>query len=204
MHTVDILQHLVENHLILTYFLIFFITIFEGEIVTISAGILVLLQALNPVLALIFIFCGGMVKTFLGYFLGKRLHKKFNRNKFFRHIERRVHAVMPNFEEEPFWSIFVSKFILVNHLVIIYSGYKGVEFKKYLKAEICSTLFWAPGLMLLGYFFSYTAISVSDEIWRFSLIVLVLIVLFVIFDKLVGWLFELFEEFYHDHPGKIL
>ena len=199
MYTVNILRHLVENHLAFTYFLIFFFTIFEGEIVSISTGILVLLGALNPWFSLIVIFCGGMVKTVSGYFLGKILHKKFKSHKFFQYVEKRVFNIMPHFEEEPFWSIFISKFIMVNHLVIIFAGYKNIDFRKYLEAEICSTLFWAPGLMLLGYFFSYTAIGVSHEIWRFSLIVLILIVMFVIFDRLVGWLFGLFEEFYHHH-----
>ena len=199
MNTVNILRHLVENNLVFTYLLIFLITIVEGEIVTISAGILVLLGAINFWFALIVIFCGGMVKTFLGYFIGKSLHQKFNNHRFFKYIERRVHSIMPHFEEEPFWSIFISKFIMMNHLVIVFAGYKNINFKKYLEAEISSTLFWVPGLMLLGYFFSYTAIRVSDEIWRFSLVILFLTILFFLFDRFVSWLYELFEEFYHDH-----
>lgn len=185
-----------ENHLLLTYLLIFLITIVEGEIVSISAGILVLLGVLNFWCALIVIFAGGMVKTFSGYFLGKFLHKKFNNHKVFQYIEKRVLSIMPHFERRPFWSIFVSKFIMMNHLVIIFAGYKNINFKKYLKAEVSSTIFWAPGLMLLGYFFSYAAIRASDEIWKFSLIVVVLIILFILFDKLIRWLYGLFEEFY--------
>jgi len=199
MHTVTILRGLVENHLLLTYILIFLITIVEGEIVSISAGILVLLGVLNFWIALVVIFCGGMVKTFSGYFLGKFLHKKFNNHKFFQYIERRVLSVMPHFERRPFWSIFISKFIFVNHLVIIFAGYKNINFRKYLKAEISSTIFWAPGLMLLGYFFSYAAIRASDEIWKFLLIVLVLIIAFVLFDKLIRWLYGLFEELYDNN-----
>jgi len=152
MHTVNILRHLVENHLAFTYFLIFFITIFEGEVVSISAGILVLLGAINFWLALILILCGGMMKSVLGYFLGKFLHRKFNNHKFFQYIEKRVFNIMPHFQHKPFWSIFISKFIMVNHLVIIFAGYKNVNFSKYLQAEMSSTLLWAPGLMLLGYF----------------------------------------------------
>ena len=199
MHTVNILKHLVENYQVLVYFFIFLITIFEGEIIAISTGILVLLGALNFWLSLVIIFCGGMVKTIFGYFLGKLLHKKFNNNKFFQYIEKRVHHIMPHFEQKPFWSIFISKFLMINHLIILFAGYKNVNFRKYLKAEISSTIFWAPGLMLLGYFFSYAAIRVSNEIWRFLLIVLVLIILFIIFEKLIGWLYEIFEEFYHNH-----
>ena len=197
MPTVDVLTDLIGNNLVLAYGLIFSATIFEGEIVAIMAGILVLLGALNFWTALLVIFLGGMVKTVGGYFLGKMLYKKLN-NRFFMYIEKRVLRMMPHFEQKPFWSIFISKFIMMNHLVIIFAGYKNIDFKKYLKAEISSTVFWAPGLMLLGYFFSYAAIRISDEIWRFSLIVLVLIILFIIFDRLLGWIYEIFEGFYNN------
>ena len=197
MPTVDVLTDLIGNNLVLAYALIFSATIFEGEIVAITAGILVLLGALNFWTALLVIFLGGMVKTIGGYFLGKMLYKKLN-NRFFMYIEKRVLRMMPHFEQKPFWSIFISKFIMMNHLVIIFAGYKNIDFKKYLKAEISSTVFWAPGLMLLGYFFSYAAIRISDEIWRFSLIVLVLIILFIIFDRLLGWIYEIFEGFYNN------
>jgi membrane protein DedA with SNARE-associated domain len=196
MYTVNILNHFVENNLVFTYFIIFLITIFEGEIVSISAGILVLLGALNFYLVLVVIFCGGMVKTFLGYFLGQCLHRKFNNNRFLRYVEKRVLNIMPHFERKPFWSIFLSKFLMINHLVIIFAGYKNINFKKYIEAEISSTLFWVPGLVLLGYFFSYTAIRISHEIWTFSLIVLLLTLLFIIVDKLVAWVYDIFEELY--------
>src|SRR6185369_7634465 len=141
-----------------------------------------------------------MMKTVLGYLLGKFIFRKFNKNKFLKHIDKRVHHFMPHFEKKPFWSIFISKFILINHLVIVFAGYRSINFKKYLQAEISSTLLWAPGLILLGYFFSYTAIRISHEIWKFSLIVIALIILFIIFDKLIAWIYELFEEF-NDNPA---
>ena len=198
MHTVNILTQLVESNLVLAYFLIFLITIVEGEIVSISAGILVLLGALNFWIALGCIFLGGMIKTFFGYFLWRSLHQRFNDHRIFKFIERRVLLVMPHFKQKPFWSIFISKFIMVNHLVILFAGYHNIDFKKYLRAEVSSTLFWAPGLMLLGYFFSYTAIRASNEIWNFSMLILIFMILFVLFDKLVSWLYELFEEFYNE------
>ncbi len=107
MHTVQALSHLVENNQILAYLLIFLVTIVEGEVIAISAGILILLGALNFWVSLLVILCGGMIKTFLGYFLGKLLHKKFNNNRFFQYIEKRVFTIMPHFERKPFWSIFI-------------------------------------------------------------------------------------------------
>ena len=197
MQTVNFLKHLVENHEILAYFLIFIGLVFEGEFTLISAGILVNLGALDLPMTIVVVLAGSLVKTFYCYHLGKLLAKKWSHTKFLKYIERKVTYLLPRFEQKPFWSIFFSKFIIwLNFSVIVFSGYKNVNWKTYLKAEILSTIIWAPALLALGYFFSYTAFHISREIWRFTLIVLILFVVFVLFDRLVAWIYEIFEEFY--------
>jgi membrane-associated protein len=196
MHTVNLLTGLIENHQVWAYLIIFLGLVFEGEIIIISAGVLSHLGALSFPLALFFIILGGITKTVIGYSLGKYLYKKFNHNSFFRYIEKKVRHVVPRFNQKPFWSIFASKFIMgANNLVILYSGYKRINYKKYLKAEVLATMIWAPLMLTLGYAFSLTALTISKEIWKFSVIVLVLFILFFIFDKLAGMLYELFEEY---------
>lgn len=199
MHTVNLLISLVENHQILAYFLIYFGLIFEGEFFVIFTGILVNLGALNFYFSLLFIILGAITKTFVGYALGEYLYKKFNHYKFFQYIQKRVYNVLPRLKTKPFWSIFASKFIMgINYLVIIFCGYEKINYKQFLKAEISATVVWAPTLLLIGYFFGYTALHISREIWKFSVVVLILFILFILFDKLVSWLYELFEEFYDD------
>ncbi len=203
MHTVNILKHLVEDYQLLAYVIIFLGLIIEGEFILLSTGVLLHLGAFSFFPVLLFIFMGLMAKTFFGYYLGQTLHTKWNHTRFLQYIDRRVSSVMPHFKASPFWSIFISKFIMgVNNLVIIFSGYHKINFRKYMEAEISSTIIWAPVLISLGYFFSYTAISVSREIWRFSFIVLVLTILFIAIDKLISAGYKLFEEF-HDHSKNI-
>ncbi len=199
MHTVNLLISLVEHHQILAYVIIFFGLIFEGEAVVILTGILAHLGALNFWFSLFFILLGALSKTFIGYALGEFLYKKYNHNRFFRYIQKRVYNILPRFKTKPFWSIFISKFIMwANNIVIVFSGYEKIDYKKFLKAEIIATLVWAPLLLSLGYFFSYTALHVSRDIWKFSMVVLILFIIFILFDKLVSWLYELFEEFYDE------
>jgi len=187
MHTVNLLTTLVENHQILAYAVIFLGLILEGEIVVISAGVFSQLGALDLPLVLLFIFLGGISKTFIGYALGKFLHKKFNHLKFMKYVEKKVHLMLPRF---------ASKFIIgANNLVIVFSGYRNINYKKFLRAEMLATVIWTPLLLSLGYVFSYAALQMSREIWRFSMIVLALLISFIIFDKLAGFLYELFEEF---------
>jgi len=200
MHTINLLTQLVKHHQILAYLIIYFGLIFEGEFFVISTGILAHLGALNFYLALLFILLGGVTKTFFGYALGEFLYKKFNHHKVFRYLQKRVYRILPRFKAKPFWSIFISKFIMwANNAVVIFSGYEKIDYEIYLKAEISATLIWAPFLLLLGYFFSYTALHISREIWKFLMVILVLFIVFILFDKLVSWLYELFEEFYDDN-----
>lgn len=197
MHTVKILTLLVEHHQSLAYLFIFIGLVFEGEFFIIFSGILTHIGALNFFYTLAFILLGGFVKTLLGYQIGRLIHNKWHETRFLKHIEKRVRNVMPRFKKKPFWSIFISKFIIgLNHIVIIYAGFLKINYKKYLKAEIASTVIWAPLLLYIGYLFGYTALSISKEIWKFSLIVLLLIIGFMLLDKLTGKIYELFEEFY--------
>lgn len=162
----------------------------------ISVGILSHLGALSFWFALLFIIFGLIAKTFLGYALGEFLYKKFNHHKIFKYIKKRVYNVFPRFKAKPFWSIFASNFIMgVNYLVIIFCGYEKINYKQFLKAEFSSKAIWAPLLLLLGYFFGYTALHISREIWKFSMVVLILFIIFIIFDKLVTWFYEVLEEF---------
>ncbi|MFA6257883.1 MAG: VTT domain-containing protein [Candidatus Paceibacterota bacterium] len=197
MHTVNLLTSLVENHQTLAYLVVFLGSVFEGEFLLISAGILAHLGALNFWFSLSFILLGAITKTFIGYRLGEFLFKKFEHHKFFKYIQKKVYGILPRFKEKPFWSIFISKFIMgANNLVIIFSGYEKINYRKFLMAEISATIIWAPVLLSLGFFFSYTALHISREIWKFSAIILILFVLFILFDKLVSWFYKIFEEFY--------
>ncbi len=202
MHTVQILNHLVGSHQVLAYLIIFLGLVFEGEIVLITTGVLASLGALDFWWALFFILSGGVVKTLCGYYLGGLLHKKFNSHSFFLYLERRVLFFMPRFKQKPFWSIFISKFVMgINYLVIIFSGYHKINFKTFLKAEFLSTIIWAPSLLTLGYFFSQTALSYTKEISRFSFIVFVLVIVFLLFDKVMASFYGIFEYFKNGFNG---
>lgn len=195
MHVLEFLTNFVSNHEVLAYGLIFVGLIIEGEFMIISAGILAHLGVLNFFMALLFILLGGFVKSILGYYVGRAIYRRWHSTKFCRYIEHRVHHVMPRFRQKPFWSIFLSKFIMgANHLVIVFSGFQRVDYRKYLKAETIATLIWAPGLLTLGYIFSLTALNITREIWEFALIIFIFVVIFIILDKTLGWLYGLVAE----------
>ena len=199
MHTINFLTRVIEHHQILVYAIILLIIIFEGEVVAISVGVLAHLGALHLGVALFFVFLGSFVKPFIGYAIGGLLRQKFNNHKFFDYIRKRVYTLLPRFKNKPFWSIFASKFIWgANNIAILFSGYEKINYQKFLKAEIFAILIWAPLMLMIGYIFSYAALYVSREIWKFLLVVLILFIIFILFDKLVSRIYELIEEFYDD------
>lgn len=196
MYTVKFLTTLVENHQILAYAIIFLGLIFEGEVIVITTGVLCSLGALDFTLSLILIFAGSFVKTFALYYIGEVMNKKYSDSKFFQYVERRVFYFMPRFKQKPFWSIFLSKFIMgTNYLVILFSGYNKINLKTFIKAEALSTVIWAPVLLSLGFFFSQTAISISKEMGKFSLIIFGLVIVFLLFDKIMSSLYTFYEYF---------
>jgi membrane protein DedA with SNARE-associated domain len=200
MHTIRFLTALIEHHQTLAYSLIYAGIIIEGDFFLLSTGILCHLGALSLLPTILFVVLGGLSKTVIGYWLGTIIRRFFPKVRFFRFFENKVKKFLPrSFPLRPFWPTFSSKFIIgANNLVILYSGYHKINYKRFLRAEFLSTLIWAPGLLMLGYFFSYTALNVSHEISRFSLILVVLFILFFLFDKLIGLLYEMFEELYDE------
>ena len=194
MYTVKFLTTLIVHHQIWAYAFIFLGLIFEGEVVVITTGVLCSLGALDFTLSLVLMFSGSFVKTFVLYYIGEVMNNKYGSSKFFQYIERRVLYFMPRFKQKPFWSIFLSKFIMgTNYLVILFSGYNKISLKTFLKAEVISTIIWAPALLSLGFFFSQTAISYSKEIGKFSMVIFGLVVVFLLFDKIVSSSYTFYE-----------
>lgn len=185
----------VSEHSILAYFLLFIGVFWEGEISLIIAGILVHLQMLSPEITIAVALLAALSKTFVGYSIGRYIAQKFPHSSFLKFFERKVLYFLPRFKERPFWSIFLSKCIYgVNNATLLFAGYIGVDFKKYLKAEISSTLIWFSIMFCLGVFFSATALAWNRGIRTFFLTVLIFIVIFMFVQKIINLIIEIFEE----------
>jgi len=203
MHTVNFLNHIVQDHQFWAYFVIYLGLIFEGEVVVIFAGVLANLGALNCAESLVFIWAGILTKIFIVYYLGSILHEQFSQNKFLQYIEKRISTIMPRFAEKPFWSIFASTFIMgTGWIVMLYAGYKKINFKRYLIAEFTSVAIWGPLMLTLGYFFGQAALSVTRELWKFSLVIILLIIGYVLFEKITAWLYVLWQHLSNFASGK--
>src|SRR3989344_1254349 len=200
----DVLLDLVVSYQIIAYLVIFLGMILEGEIILILTGILLHLGAINFLPTIILVASGLFSKSFIAYNLGIFLQRKYPNSKFFRYIHQKVIYFFPHVEAKPFWSIFVSKFLVgLNNFVLIFAGYLRLAFKTYLKAEIFSNILWGSIVLSLGYFFSFAAFAITKEFKKFALIVVLFIIGFVILEKVITFIYEVFERFIHSHNGDI-
>lgn len=193
--TINFIQHFVETHAIIVYILVFLGVIIEGEIVVIFAGVFCYLGSLNPFVVFISTILGGVTKSFLGYTIGYAVQKHHSHRLFLCRIEKRISYFLPRFKERPFWSIFASRFLIlgIGWFTLILSGYKKIPKRIYFKAEISSLIVWAVGIITLGYFFGYTALSVSRDIRKFFVIILVFFIGFFVLEKIIAFFVELFS-----------
>jgi len=198
MHTlsIDLIRHFVEDHAIWAYTFIVIGVIFEGEISVILAGIFSHLGSLNPFVALSCVLLGGASKSVIGYSFGLYLERKHSHRPFLRLVERRVSFFLPRFNSKPFWSIFISRFFIlgIGWFTTIFSGYKKVALKIYVRAEAISLIIWSVGMLALGSFFSYTALSISRDARKFLGIILLFFILFFLLEKMIEFFLGVFEE----------
>lgn len=196
------IREFIEVHAVIVYLIILIGVVIEGEIMVIFAGIFSHLGSINVFLAFIAVFLGGAMKSILGYTIGFLLCKHHSHRPFMNRIERRISYFLPRFKDRPFWSIFISRFFIlgIGWFTVLYSGYKNVSLKVYAKAESLSLVLWSTGVLALGYFFSFTALSISKDVRKFIGIILIFFILFFIAEKAIALIVELFsgEEYPDD------
>lgn len=192
--SISAIRHFVEIHAVIAYFIIFFGVIFEGEIVVVFAGIFSFIGSINLFVAFAAIILGGATKSFLGYTIGYYLNKHHSHKPVISKIERRISYFLPRFKDKPFWSIFVSRFFLlgIGWFTLVFSGYKNIAIKLYIKAEAASLALWSIGFLALGHFFGYTALSISRDVRKVLVLILIFFILFFILEKIIAFIVELF------------
>jgi membrane protein DedA with SNARE-associated domain len=196
MLTLSHIRHFVELHADIAYILITLGVIIEGEIVVVIAGIFANLGSLNVFIAFIATMVGGGVKSVLGYTLGYYLQNNHSGRPIVSQSERRVNYFLPRFSERPFWSIFASRFLILglHWFSLIFSGYKKIKVRTFAEAELASLMLWSVAVLALGYFFSYTALSISRDIRKFIVIIFLFFIAFFILEKIIAFIIELWEN----------
>lgn len=195
MLTLSYIKHFVAMNADWVYLLIVLGVIVEGEIMVIFAGIFAHLGSVNIYLAFLSTILGGSIKSVVGYSIGSYLQNKHSHRKFLIQAESRVNYFLPNFLIKPFISLFLSRFLVLGMywFALIYSGYKKINMRTFIKAEATSLVTWAIVMLSIGFFFSLTALSISRDVRKFVGIILVFFIMFFLLEKIIAFIIELFE-----------
>ena len=195
MLSISLIKHFAALHAGTIYIIIALGALIEGEIVVIIAGIFAHLGAINVFIAFLAALVGCGLKSLIGYSFGNYLHKYHSNKPIISKAERRINYFLPHFEEKPFMSLYLSRFLVLGiyWFALVYSGYKKIDLKTFIKAEVASFFTWVVVMLSLGYFFSYTALSISRDVRKFFGILLLFFIAFFILEKIIAFVIELFE-----------
>jgi len=195
MLTINFIRHFAADNASIAYLLIVLGMVIEGEIVVVIAGIFAHLGSLKFFYIALFIIIGGGVKSLIGYSIGHYLQKHHSNKMFLHQTEGRINYFLPNFIHKPFLSLFLARFLILgmHSFALVFAGYKKVKLRTFIKAEIVSLVAWSIVMLSIGYFFSYTALSISRDIRKFLGIILIFFIMFFVLEKVIAFVIELFE-----------
>lgn len=191
MHTLQHFIHFVEMHRYWGYALLYISMTFEGELFLTAAGMLSRLHAFNIFAAFFYGYLGVLMSDVIWYSAGKLIKRKYPTNRVAHFTVRYVKRFLPNIEKNPFHVIFLSKFIYgLNHSTILVLGFLEVPFWHFMRIQAGTSFIWAVLFIVVGYFFGNTALLYAHSFDRFIMIVLLLMLALVIFEKALGMTIE--------------
>ncbi len=182
--TIELIIPFVEAHRYTGYFLLFIAMVLEGETILIIAAMLAHLGAFDIGDVLWISLSGVILGNMLWYYLGHKLSSKDFAKKIIIRAENVVMYFLPRFCDEPFRSIFLSKFIYgANRATVLVSGVLRVKFALFMKAEVPASIVWVALYSAVGYFFGYIAIQATHKAGYFALLILIFVVVFILLKK---------------------
>jgi membrane protein DedA with SNARE-associated domain len=196
MLTAEFLKHFISLHANTIYLLVIVGVLTEGEIVAILAGALTYIGSLNIAASFLAVVLGALGKSVIGYAIGYYLKQKHSHRPMLCNVEKQVNRFLPAFMERPFIFSLLSWFLVlgIKWFALIYVGYKQYKVSLFAKAEIPALLIWSVVVFFFGYFFSFTALSISHQLQRFSILLLTFLVCFFIIERLITFIIGMFTK----------
>lgn len=174
----------------MVYFVIFLLTVIEGELVIIFSGVASHLGILDTGTVLLTIFAAASMKSFAFYKFGGLL-QRFHKQKMIRYVQQKVRSFFPHFKEKPVAPIIISKLIYgVNHATLIYAGFAKIKTRLFIQAEIIANLLWVPAFFGIGYYFSANVSEITRNFQRFSLYLAIFVIGFFALEYIIRSIVE--------------
>ncbi|MBI5798469.1 MAG: VTT domain-containing protein [Candidatus Yonathbacteria bacterium] len=193
--SIDVFTQLVQDYRILGYVILFIAMVLEGEVFLIVAGMLASLKAFDVGDVIWISLVGVVLGNIMWYSLGAKLKDAKLTRRILNKAEKIMIYFLPEFRENPFKSIFFSKFIYgANRATVIMSGVLHIPFKLFLKAEFYASIVWVALYFEIGYLFGAAAVGATRKVGHLALMALLFVIVFVVVQKLITRQYERHER----------
>jgi len=145
-----------------SYLILFLGIIVEGEFIVLTAGFLAFLGILSLPLVYLTTILGVVVSDIFWYYLGYRFGevflKKIKIGSFHLINEKRMKYIKSHFTNGTAGrTLFIAKFLYgLAHLTYLLSGASRIEFKKFIRPAMTSSIIWSILVVTLGYVFGHS------------------------------------------------
>jgi len=138
------------------YGFLFLGTVFEGELILLTAGFLAYLGAMNFFVVLIVAFAGAIFGDNVWFWVGRKggTHLIEKYGKFFFLTKKRVNRARKYFDTHGPKTIFISRFVFGTRVsTAILAGALGMPQKKFLRSNVAGAASWTIITASLGFLF---------------------------------------------------
>jgi membrane protein DedA with SNARE-associated domain len=176
---------------------IFFLTMLEGDITLLLAGVLAHGEAFGKQSFLVVLATGtlgGVVSDNAAYFLGRGARSGVRSYRFYRAAEPRLKRLIKTFGP---LSIFISKYTCgLRWAACIFYGVAHMPYLRFLILSFASCFLWVLSLAGVGFFFHSAVYNLLGDFRRLGVGLLVIVAVFIIAFVLVErlWLSKKVEE----------
>ncbi len=176
---------------------IFFLTMIEGDITLLLAGVLAHGQAFGEysfAMVLMAGTLGGVVSDNVAYLLGRGARSGVRTYRFYRAARPRLERLIETFGP---LSIFISKYTYgLRWAACIFYGMGRMSYTRFLLLSFASCFVWVLSLAGAGYFFHSAVYNLLGDFHRLGIVLLILVAVFVVGFYLAErfWLSKKVEE----------
>lgn len=180
-----LLTNFSETHRVLAYLILFFITILEGEIVLLLAGILSYKGYLNISNVITIAFAAAILHDLFYWSIGRRFSKTNRKKIFFIDLEK-IRGALEKLKDRNGLYIFISKFAWsLNRLILITSGFTKIPVKEFLRYSVPACFVWTVTLVSIGYVFASETNVLRQDIKTALVLFAIFLTAVILFENLI-------------------
>jgi membrane protein DedA with SNARE-associated domain len=190
------ITNFIEIHRFWGYVLLFFGIMIEGDMVLLLFSFLASQDYFRIDAVCLITFVSMTIGNNIWYEIGKKYgHTIFDVYGKMLISPKRLEKVKNILGKSNFQYIFLTKFIYgLNHIVIMMAGHQRKDVKKLMKVDMIGTVPWLLIVSTIGYVFGYAFKTSRRLVREIGIAALVLLVVFILFEKTVNKVFNFFSE----------